>query len=288
MRWLSSRLRYSNVMSTIAVFIALGGASYAATQLPKNSVGSKQIKNGQVKHADLGKNSVTSTNVKDGSLTGADISIGTLPKVPSASSADNATHATNADTATNAGHATNADTATNAGHATNADTATNAGNATALGSFTADQLTRGTTGSTVVNYTTSPQTKVALSGVTAPVQGQIQYEIGVYCISSSGSTDTRWELQPQVDGTNNGTYGLFIFPHASVATVGSNLTLVGQASVAAGAHTIGFVASRPTGNGSLDCNIQTTSLFFQFKNDGTRAPTRSSVTTTSGSGADAG
>ena len=76
--WLSKRLRYSNVMSTIAVFIALGGASYAATQLPKNSVGTKQIKNGQVKHADLGKNSVTSTNVKNGSLLSADFKPGQL------------------------------------------------------------------------------------------------------------------------------------------------------------------------------------------------------------------
>lgn len=42
------RLTYANVMATIAVFIALGGASYAATQLPKNSVGTKQLKNGAV------------------------------------------------------------------------------------------------------------------------------------------------------------------------------------------------------------------------------------------------
>jgi hypothetical protein len=42
------KLTYANVMATIAVFIALGGASYAATQLPKNSVGTKQLKNGAV------------------------------------------------------------------------------------------------------------------------------------------------------------------------------------------------------------------------------------------------
>jgi hypothetical protein len=39
------RLSFANVMSVIAVFIALGGASYAAVKLPKNSVGTKQIKN---------------------------------------------------------------------------------------------------------------------------------------------------------------------------------------------------------------------------------------------------
>ena len=48
MRRLSGKLTYANVMATVAVFIALGGASYAATQLPKNSVGTKQLKNGAV------------------------------------------------------------------------------------------------------------------------------------------------------------------------------------------------------------------------------------------------
>ena len=38
------RLTYANVMATVALFIALGGASYAAIKLPKNSVGTKQLK----------------------------------------------------------------------------------------------------------------------------------------------------------------------------------------------------------------------------------------------------
>src|SRR5215207_4284554 len=44
MEKLRARLSYANVMATIAVFIALGGASYAAIKLPKNSVGTKQLK----------------------------------------------------------------------------------------------------------------------------------------------------------------------------------------------------------------------------------------------------
>jgi hypothetical protein len=112
-------------VALLALFLALGGGAYAAQQLAKNSVGSKQIKKGAVTNAKLGKNAVTGNKVKNGSLTGADINLATLPKVGSAGTADNANHATNADSATNAGHATNADSATNAGHATNADKATN-------------------------------------------------------------------------------------------------------------------------------------------------------------------
>jgi hypothetical protein len=63
----------ATVISLIALFVALGGTSYAAVTLPKNSVGSKQIKDGQVKSADLGKNSVTSAKVKDGQVKSADL-----------------------------------------------------------------------------------------------------------------------------------------------------------------------------------------------------------------------
>ena len=71
------RLTYANVMATIAVFIALGGASYAALKLPKNSVGAKQIK----------KEAVTAAKVKKGTLTGTQINASTLGMVPSAANA---------------------------------------------------------------------------------------------------------------------------------------------------------------------------------------------------------
>jgi hypothetical protein len=37
------RLTYSNVMATVALFVALGGASYAASELPAGSVGTRQL-----------------------------------------------------------------------------------------------------------------------------------------------------------------------------------------------------------------------------------------------------
>jgi hypothetical protein len=50
---LRAKLTFANVMSVIAVFIALGGVGYAAVKLPKNSVGPKQIRNGAVNEAKL-------------------------------------------------------------------------------------------------------------------------------------------------------------------------------------------------------------------------------------------
>jgi hypothetical protein len=79
---LASRLTYANVVASLALFVALGGGAYAAVALPKNSVGSRQIKNAAVTHADLAKNAVTGANVKDGSLLSADFKTGQLPAGP--------------------------------------------------------------------------------------------------------------------------------------------------------------------------------------------------------------
>lgn len=78
------RLRYSDVAATLALVVSLGGVSYAAVTLPKNSVGSPQIKAGAVKRADIKANAVTSDKVKDGSLTGFDVDESTLGGVPNA------------------------------------------------------------------------------------------------------------------------------------------------------------------------------------------------------------
>ncbi len=62
MKRVFGRGRYANVTATMALVAALGGTSYAAIKLPKNSVGTKQIK----------ANAVTSGKVRNGSLLSAD------------------------------------------------------------------------------------------------------------------------------------------------------------------------------------------------------------------------
>ena len=73
------RISFANVMSLVAVFIALGGSAYAIG-LKKNSVGSKQLKTGAVKGADLGNDAVSSDKVAAGSLLGSDFAAGQLPQ----------------------------------------------------------------------------------------------------------------------------------------------------------------------------------------------------------------
>jgi hypothetical protein len=66
---LRKRLTYANVMSSIAVFLVLGGATaFAASQLGKNSVGSKQLK----------KNSVTKVKIKKGAVSGDKLANGAV------------------------------------------------------------------------------------------------------------------------------------------------------------------------------------------------------------------
>ncbi len=53
MKRLTHRLNYANVTATLALFIALGGTSYAVSQLPRNSVGATQIRTGAVSSRDV-------------------------------------------------------------------------------------------------------------------------------------------------------------------------------------------------------------------------------------------
>jgi len=55
---LMTRLSYANVVATVALFAALGGSSYAAFVLPRNSVGDAQIRAGAVRSSEVRDRSV--------------------------------------------------------------------------------------------------------------------------------------------------------------------------------------------------------------------------------------
>jgi len=60
----------SLVVATVALFVALGGAGYAVVSLPRNSVGTPQLKN----------SAVNSAKVRDRSLLARDFKAGQLPR----------------------------------------------------------------------------------------------------------------------------------------------------------------------------------------------------------------
>lgn len=85
-------------MSSIAVFLVLGGATaVAANQLGKNTVGTKQLKKNAVSAAKLKKNAVTTAKIKNDAVNGAKVNEATLGTVPSATNATTATTAASVD-----------------------------------------------------------------------------------------------------------------------------------------------------------------------------------------------
>lgn len=96
-------LTFSNTIACLALFIALGGISWAAATAPKNSVANKSIKNKAVTNAKIRNSAVTSSKIKtgqvfsgdvrDNTLMGVDVNEGSLDTVPSATTASTASTA---------------------------------------------------------------------------------------------------------------------------------------------------------------------------------------------------
>ena len=70
------------IVACCALVVALGGVSYAAGVLPKNSVGTMQLQKTAVTAAKLRNSAVTGAKVKDGTLTASKFRAGQLPAGP--------------------------------------------------------------------------------------------------------------------------------------------------------------------------------------------------------------
>ncbi len=89
MKRLRNKLTYSNVVSTLCLFLLVGGgAAFAANNLGKNSVGSKQLKRNAVRTAKIKNGAVTTAKIRNRAVTGAKIQISSLGAVPSAVNAN--------------------------------------------------------------------------------------------------------------------------------------------------------------------------------------------------------
>jgi hypothetical protein len=91
---LRDHLTYANVMASIAVFIALGGSSYAALRItgqnvPKDALTGADIKN--LTGKDIRNNSLTGQDIADGRLLAKDFAPGQLPSGERGPQGDSAT-----------------------------------------------------------------------------------------------------------------------------------------------------------------------------------------------------
>jgi hypothetical protein len=77
--WIRRHLSFANAVSLIALFVALGGTTYAAATLSKNSVGAKQIKKDAVRASEIKSRAVGTSEVRDGALLAQDFKPGQLP-----------------------------------------------------------------------------------------------------------------------------------------------------------------------------------------------------------------
>jgi hypothetical protein len=242
-------LSYANVISTICLFVLLGGGAYAATKLPAKSVGTAQLK----------ANAVTGVKIKDGTITGAKIDSRTLGIVPAAQSADRATSAASADRATSAGSAEKANFATKADEAVNAELL----DGNSAGDFVSD---------TQVGYIDRafsactlgfPCIEDVLTIAGVSVQATCEYNggIGALILRVTGADHTGYGYATRINEARNGEFegtGNVVATQSTGAEVRATGTIV--ARTPARIITLSFDASSQVSGAAASCTVYATAL----------------------------
>jgi hypothetical protein len=73
---LKRHLSVANVLSCIALFVALGGAAFAAVKIPPNAVKTKNIANQAVTNPKIKREAVTSGKIRNGGVNAVDLGAG--------------------------------------------------------------------------------------------------------------------------------------------------------------------------------------------------------------------
>jgi hypothetical protein len=85
------RLTFANTTSALALFVALGGTSYAAITLPSNSVGKSQIRSAAVGQSEVARNAIGRSEIRTGAVYSPEIAtngVGASEVRPSAIDSD--------------------------------------------------------------------------------------------------------------------------------------------------------------------------------------------------------
>jgi hypothetical protein len=260
------------VIASVALFVALGGTGYAASQLahsPAAGVAKKK------------KKKVVSETAADKAL------FNNL--IPSAHVAF-AAAAGSASFATNAAHATSADSATSATTATSATSATTATNSNQLQGFAANQLVRATSaaaGNTVdpcgspaalSGFESTTFTNAVTNTVTAPVAGILVilgHTASEFDASSPAASSLRLLARLAVDGTQAGPQSeTSLSETAATCREGRTMSLSFAVPVTAGTHTVAVQVAKSTTTGGTGKayvgNASITTMFVPFGSSGTQ------------------
>jgi len=90
---LRARLTYANVVATLALFLALGGVSYAAIRvgsasIVNNSVRTQDLRNNDIRSKDIRNRTIVGRDVLANTITGQQVRESSFSKVPDADSLD--------------------------------------------------------------------------------------------------------------------------------------------------------------------------------------------------------
>ena len=177
------KLHPGTALAAVALFVALGGTSYAVT-------GGTQYAANAINGAALQNHTVSGAKLENHTITGTQVNVATFPTVPSAvfagqaSSAVNAANATNATNATTAKNATNA---TNATHATTATTATTAG--TITGTIAGSQVSGPVASATSATTAGTITGMIAGSQVSGPVPSATSASTAATATNATNATN---------------------------------------------------------------------------------------------------
>jgi hypothetical protein len=92
---LRAHLTYANVVATLALFLALGGASYAAIRvgsgsIVNNSVRTQDLRNNDIRGKDIRNRTIQHADILTNTILGQQVRESTLSKVPDADKLDGA------------------------------------------------------------------------------------------------------------------------------------------------------------------------------------------------------
>lgn len=191
---MKKKLSYANVVSTIALFLALGGATaLAVNQLPAKSIGAKQLRPGAVTADKIRKNAVSAPKIIAEAVKSGKIAVAAVKEAKLANAAVGNSKLANGAVSTEkiggdavTGAQVNESTLAQVPSASNANTATFAESANPVAFAAVDQ-------EGVVDTSIS-------KGAISVSQGK---EPGIYCVTVGGFAPRGAQVTPRYNGSGN-------------------------------------------------------------------------------------